>query len=489
MNGGAGAVAGGGDWATIRAVDILDSLVRRLPDGAVVTGGQPVQERAIDCWPLALLRQVRGDGLPEPAAVVFPFATEDVAAVLAWASNTGTAVIPRGGGSGVCGGAEAGAGSVVLDLSRMDKVTDVDVVSRVVHVQAGVRGDRLEDALAGHGLTVGHYPQSIAISTVGGWIAACSAGQASTGFGAIEDVLLGLTAVLPDGEILRCRPVPRSAAGPDLRRLLVGSEGTLAVVTEAALACRARPAGWEWLVREFESFAALADGLREAVRAETGAAVLRGYDETDAAFSFGGLGHSGGCVAMLGFPAGLAALEERRRLAAGVLHQAGASGELASRYGEHWWEHRNDTVGTFRQIMGPERAFGTGVVVDTIEVAGLWSAVPALYAGVRAALAEHAEAVGCHLSHLYSSGSSLYFTFLIRGTDDHDVQARYLAAWDQAVRSCAANGGTITHHHGVGRLKSAFLPTELGESGVGVLRRIKGAVDPRGIMNPGVLLP
>jgi len=97
--------------------------------------------------------------------------------------------------------------------------------------------------------------------------------------------------------------------------------------------------------------------------------------------------------------------------------------------------------------------------------------------------------VGCHLSHLYSSGSSLYFTFLIRGTDDHDVQARYLAAWDQAVRSCAANGGTITHHHGVGRLKSAFLPTELGESGVGVLRRIKGAVDPRGIMNPGVLLP
>src|SRR5215469_15145994 len=227
------------------------------------------------------------------------------------------------GGSGVCGGAEAAAGSVVLDLSRMDEITDVDLVSRVVHVQAGVRGDQLEDALAGHGLTVGHYPQSIAISTVGGWIAASSAGQASTGFGAIEDVLLGLTAVLPDGQILRCRPVPRSAAGPDLRRLLVGSEGTLAVVTEAALACRARPAGWEWLACGFESFAALADGLREAVRAETGAAVMRGYDETDAAFSFGGLGHPGGCVAMLGFPAGLAALEERRRLAAGILRQAG----------------------------------------------------------------------------------------------------------------------------------------------------------------------
>jgi alkyldihydroxyacetonephosphate synthase len=470
-------------------VDTLNALARRLPDGAVVTDGQILQERVIDCWALALLRRARGDDLPTPAAVVFPAATEEVATVLSWASDTGTAVIPRGGGSGVCGGAEAGAGSVVLDLSRMDKVTSVDLVSRVVHVQAGVHGEQLEDALAGHGLTVGHYPQSIAVSTVGGWIAASSAGQASTGFGAIEDVLLGLTAVLPRGEILRCRPVPRSAAGPDLRRLLVGSEGTLAVVTEATLACRVRPAGWEWLACGFPSFAMLADGLREAVRAETGAGIIRGYDETDAAFGFGGLGHPGGCVGMLGFPAGLAGLDDRKRLAFEVMHRAGASAELSSRYGEHWWGHRNDAVGTYLAVMGPGRTFGDGVVVDTIEVAGLWSAVPALYAGIRAALAEYAEAVGCHLSHLYSSGSSLYFTFLIRGADDHDAQARYLAAWDQAMRSCTAAGGTLTHHHGVGRLKAAFLAAELGEAGVNVLTRIKAALDPQRIMNPGVLLP
>jgi len=349
-----------------------------------VTDGQTLRERAIDCWALGLLRRARGDDLPTPAAVVFPASTEDVAAVMAWASETGTAVIPRGGGSGVCGGAEGDARSVVLDLSRMDKVIGVDLISRAVHVQAGVRGGQLEDVLAGHGLTVGHYPQSITVSTVGGWIAASSAGQASAGFGAIEDVLLGLTAVLPHGEILRCRPVPRSAAGPDLRRLLVGSEGTLAVVTEATLACRARPAGWEWLACGFPSFAALAEGLREAVRAETGAGIIRGYDEADAAFSFEGLGHPGGCVGILGFPAGLAGLDDRKRLAFDVMHQAGAAGELGSQYGEHWWEHRNDAVGTYLAIMGPERAFGAGVVVDTIEVAGLWSAVPALYAGVRA---------------------------------------------------------------------------------------------------------
>jgi len=469
-------------------VGTLDILASRLPDGEVVTDADVLRERAIDAWPLALLRRVRGDELPLPAAVVFPACTQDVATVLTWANQAQVAVIPRGAGSGVCGGAAAPAGSVVLDLSRMNLVTEVDLASRVVYAQAGVRGDQLEEVLAEHGLTVGHYPQSAAISTVGGWIAASSAGQASTGFGAIEDVLLGLTAVLPQGEILRLRPVPRSAAGPDLRRLLVGSEGTLGVVTEAALACRARPASWDWLAFGFGSFGALADGLRHVVRGQTGAAVIRGYDETDAQLSFGTLGHPGGCVGLLGFPSDLWGLDTRKEVAAGIM-RAGASGELGSSYGEHWWEHRNDAVGTYRAIMGPDRAFGPGTIVDTMEVAGLWSAVPRLYAGLRAALAAHASAVGCHLSHLYPSGSSLYFTFLVSGADDRDAETRYLAAWEEAARSCAAAGGTLTHHHGVGRAKSAFLAGELGQAGVDVLARIKAALDPGQIMNPGVLLP
>jgi alkyldihydroxyacetonephosphate synthase len=470
-------------------VDAIDSLVSRLGGAAVATDAVTLKQRAVDCWPLALLRRARGDELVLPAAAIFPASTEDVATVLTWASETRTAVIPRGAGSGVCGGTQAGTGSVVLDLSRMNRVTHVDTVSRVVHVQAGMRGDELEDVLAEHDLTVGHYPQSVAISTVGGWIAASSAGQASTGFGAIEDVLLGLTAVTPQGDILRCRPVPRSAAGPDLRRLLVGSEGSFAVVTEAVLACRARVVDWTWLVCRFPSFADLTDGLRAAVQAETGAVIIRGYDELDAHLSFGALGHASGCVGMLGFPADLPGLSERSALALEVMGRAGASGSCGSSYGEHWWAHRNDAVETYAAIMGPGRAFGSGVIVDTFEVAGLWSAVPGLYEAIRAALARHAEAVVCHLSHLYSSGSSLYFTFLIRGSDDFDAETRYLAAWEHAVQSCAAVGGTLTHHHGIGRLKSRFLATELGATGADILTKIKSALDPDAIMNPEVLRP
>ena len=460
----------------------LDILAGRLPDGTVSTDRQTLRRSAIDSWSLALLRRVRGDDLPEPAAVVFPARTEEVATVLAWASQTGTAVIPRGAGSGVCGGAQAETQAIVLDLSRMDRIGLIDPESQTVEVQAGVRGDRLEEHLATHGLTTGHYPQSVAISTVGGWIAASSAGQASTGFGAIEDLLLGLTAVLPDGEILRLRPVPRSAAGPDLRRLLVGSEGTLAVVTEATLACRARPAAWEWLAFGYPDFTSLAEALKNVRRAETGAAVLRGYDETDAQLGFGALEHATGCVALAGFPAGPPGLDARKQAAAEIMRTTGT--ELGASYGEHWWQHRNDAVQTFAQIMGPERTFGTGVIVDTMEVAGLWSAVPRLYDGIRTALSAHAQAVACHLSHLYPSGSSLYFTFLITGADDHDAETRYREAWQRAARTCTEAGGTITHHHGVGRLKAPFLTGELGETGLGVLSAIRKALDPAGIMNP-----
>ncbi|MDP8956364.1 MAG: FAD-binding oxidoreductase [Actinomycetota bacterium] len=469
-------------------MDDLENLSDRLSRGAVTTDPATVAERARDLSPLALLRVARGDSQGAARAVIFPRSTEEVSTVLGWAADTGTPVVPRGAGSGVVGGVAASEGTVILDLSHMDQVMSVDDLSRVVHTQAGIRGDRLEAELEAHGLTLGHYPQSIDISTVGGWIAASSAGQASTGYGAIEDLLIGATVVLAGGEIVRLHPVPRSAAGPDLRRLVVGSEGTLCVVTEAFLACSPRPRGYVWEGFGFESFENCMAAMREVVRAHVQPAIVRGYDEADAALAFGPIVHAGGSVAIIGFSNSGPGLDERRRVSRERLAANGGK-DLGGGYGEHWFEHRNDATKLYRQIMGRERLFGPGLVVDTMEVAGLWRDVPKIYREVRARLAEQAQAVGCHLSHLYETGSSLYFTFLIRGIDDRDAEARYGRAWEEAVRACLKAGGTMTHHHGVGRLKVPFLAEELGENGVGVLRRIKQALDPQGLLNPGVLLP
>lgn len=467
-------------------MDTLASLIERLPAGTVSTHPGELASRSRDAWALAMLREARGERLPRPMAVVFPRRTEDVATALVWASETGTPVVPRGAGSGVCGGAQAIWRGLVLDLSRMDRVIDIDEASFAVKVEAGIRGDRLETLLNARGLTLGHYPQSMAISSVGGWIASTSAGQASAGHGGIEDLLLGLTAVLSSGEILRLSATPRSAAGPDLRRLVVGSEGALAVVTEATLGVTPRPDAMRWAAFQPASFEHGVELVRAVMHSGAHPDVVRLYDDTDAALSFGNLGHSGGPVLLLGFRDG--PMAEAGIQVCGHLAAESAATMLMGPYGEHWWAHRNDAVGLYRQIMGEDRAFGPGAIVDTMEVAGLWGRLPELHEAIGAALSAVSEAVGCHLSHPYRSGASLYFTFLLRAADDQAAERAYLAAWQAAIGACRGAGGTITHHHGIGLLKAPFLAEELGATGLAALRAVKVALDPAGILNPGKLL-
>jgi alkyldihydroxyacetonephosphate synthase len=190
----------------------------------------------------------------------------------------------------------------------------------------------------------------------------------------------------------------------------------------------------------------------------------------------------------VGFASDAPGLEARLEETVARATAAGAR-NLGPEFGAHWWAHRNDAVDLYRRVMGPDRIFGPGTVVDTTEVAAMWSRVPALYRSVRAALLEGAEIAGCHVSHVYPAGSSLYFTFLVRGADDREVEQRYRSTWEGAMRACLDSGGTITHHHGVGRLKARFMADELGEEGLAVLRAVKRALDPSGILNPGVLLP
>jgi alkyldihydroxyacetonephosphate synthase len=465
-------------------VSDLASLRSLLPDDAVSTEPADLEAHAHDWWTLALLRERRGDRFALPAAVVRPASTDQVAAVLRWAQETRTAVVPFGGGSGVSGGAEAIEGAIALDVRRMNRVLAVDREAMTVTAQAGIGGRELEEDLASQGLTLGHFPQSIDISTLGGWVAARSAGQKSARYGRLEDMIVALEVVLPGGRIVRTRPAPASAAGPDIAGFFVGSEGTLGVITEATLAVRPAP---RYISQGSYAFATFADGLdavRRVAQEELHPAVMRLYDEVDIGIAFRDApDRPDGSLLILRFEGDVIGEAEERAVRSIV--EEGGGKDLGPGLAERWWEHRNDAVGTFRSIM-LGGLLGPAAAVDTMEVAGMWPAME-LYEAVRTALGAHADVVGCHSSHPYPQGTCLYFTFVFVGAkNDAAVEARYRAAWEQAALATLDAGGSITHHHGVGLLKAPWLPQELGE-GFEVLRALKNALDPARIMNPGKL--
>jgi alkyldihydroxyacetonephosphate synthase len=457
---------------------VFDSLAALLPQAGLETSAEVVGEYASDWSSNAILRGLRR-ALTPPAAVLRPGSAEDVAKALRWASQEKVPVVAAGGRSGVSGGTVTAGGELVIDIRALDRVLDLDEVSGIVHVQAGVLGIDLEGWLEQRGHTLGHFPQSIALSTVGGWIAARSAGQLSSGYGAIEDLLVALTAALPDGTLATSRLVPRTAAGPQIFQLFLGSEGTLGVVTEAWLRVR-RQAG----VREMASlaFASFGDGLAAARRmAQSGALpdALRIYDESDTSIVFRSLEPAPTGVTGLMVVEGDSGLVPARLSRA--LELARAETPVPDLAG-HWWEHRNDAVHTYREMLSG-KLLGLEVAADTMEVAGVWSRIDDLYVAVGGALKETSEMVGCHCSHVYETGCALYFTFLIRA---EDREAVLLETWANALDAAIEAGGTISHHHGIGQLKSRWLAREL-DGFAPYLGRIQEMFDPAGVMNPRTL--
>jgi alkyldihydroxyacetonephosphate synthase len=453
-----------------------------------------------------LVRLRSGDASPAPDAVVAPGTADEVRAVLEACSEARVAVVPFGGGTSVVGGVEPFSdgfdGVVALDLRRLDRVVDVDRASLLATLDAGLLGPEAERRLGEQGVTLGHFPQSFEYSTVGGWVATRSAGQASSGYGRIDELVEGLRLVAPAGEVRR-RPVPASAAGPDLRELVVGSEGVLGVICEATLRVRPVPQlrlyeGWS-----FHSFAEGREAFRVMAQADAAPDVARLSDEEEtrltlALSSSGGAsqkarrtymrmrGHEGGCVAITGFE-GEEEDVERRRLRASALLRAGGGVRLGRRPGESWLRGR---------YAGPylrDELLGRGLLVETLETAASWSGLETLYEAVggalRGALAQGGTPalVMCHVSHLYRSGASLYFTFLARQSDAPLDQWR--AAKSAASEAIVANGGTITHHHAVGRDHAKWMTAEVGAVGLDLIRAAKERLDPAGIMNPGKLLP
>ena len=450
-----------------------------------------------------LIRLRSGDGSGAPDAVVLPGTADQVAAVLRACSDAQVAVVPFGGGTSVVGGVEAGAGSISLDLGRMDRLLRVDPVSLTATIEAGMLGPAAEAALAEHGVTLGHFPQSFEHSTVGGWVATRSAGQASTGYGRIDELVEGLRLVTPVGE-LSLPTLPASAAGPSLRELVVGSEGTLGVICEATLRVRRAPATRRYEGWSFRSFQEGAEAFRVMEQAGASPDVARLSDEHETSVGMAvaagdsakeklaraylrARGHEGGCLAIVGLE-GDAEDVEARRLSTGAQLRAGGGLALGRAPGDAW--HR----GRFAAPYLRDDLLDRGVMVETIETATTWASLNSLYSSVGAAIRDALGARGtppvvmCHISHLYRSGASLYFTFMARQEAD-DPLGQWRAAKTAASDTIVASGGTITHHHAVGRDHAPWLHAEIGELGIEVLRAAKERLDPAGIMNPGKLLP
>jgi alkyldihydroxyacetonephosphate synthase len=387
------------------------------------------------------------------------------------------------GRSGVCGGSVPVHGGVALDLTGLEGLLGVDETSLTADVRAGMFGPDLQDALGktGDGYTLGHWPQSMDLSTVGGWLACRGAGQYSTRYGKIEDMVVGLEVVLADGRVVRTEGHgPRAATGPNLTQLFVGSEGTLGVITEARLRVHPRPAAEE---RRAFGFASFADGLeacRRILRRGATPAVLRLYDRTESERNFEHPETNVLIVLDEGDPhvlaATLAVVDEE------CGPRAGATA-LDAALVERWLGHRNDV-----SALAP--LWRAGIVVDTAEVSGPWAVLPGLCDEVVAALSglEGTLAASAHQSHAYPDGACLYFTFGGRGPEgDAEWRERYYRrAWDTITETTLAHGAAISHHHGIGLQRARFLPRALGPA-FDVLVSLKEALDPAGILNPGKL--
>jgi alkyldihydroxyacetonephosphate synthase len=461
------------------AVPVDDALLARLGSACadVTVDAATVAETSRDWWPLAMIWALEAQVAARAAAVARPASADEVAAVVRVCNEARVPVTAAAGRSGVCGASVPLHGGVVLDLCGMAGIVDVDRESMVLDVRPGTFGAWLEDTLrAEHGVTLGHWPQSIDLSTVGGWLACRSAGQYSTRYGKIEDMVVGLDVALADGRVVHTGGAPRAAVGPDLTQLFVGSEGTLGVITGARLRMHPAPPVEQRAAFGFSSFADGIEACRRVLQRGATPAVLRLYDATEA-----DRGYQTGDRHLL-----LALDEGDRGLVDGVMTvvleecvDAGAEvldRELVSR----WLEHRND-------VSALEALISRGYVVDTMEIAARWRDLPTIYGQATQAIqAVNGTLVASgHLSHSYADGACLYFTFAGQ-TDPDGREAYYRAAWDAGTRAVLAAGGALSHHHGVGLNRARFVREALGDA-FEVLAAVKAALDPRGVLNPGKL--
>ncbi|MFF7456832.1 FAD-binding oxidoreductase [Kitasatospora sp. NPDC008115] len=438
-----------------------------------------------------LLRRRSREPQDAPDAVVLPGDEDEIAALLAVCAERRIAVVPFGGGTSVVGGLEPERGTfaavVSLDLRRLDQLLDLDETSGEALLGAGLTGPAAEALLGERGFELGHYPQSFRFATIGGFAATRSSGQNSAGHGRFDEMVRGLRVVTPAG-VLDLGRAPASAAGPDLRELFLGSEGTLGVITAVRVRVHPVPAVKAYEAWSFPDFATGAAALRAVEQQGTGPTVIRLSDEAETMINLamtekiGGEPAVTGCLAVTVFEGTAEQVSARHRLTRAVLLAAGGSplGEAPARA----WEH-----GRFNAPYLRDSLLDAGALCETLETAANWQQLPALRFAVTAALTEALPGalVLCHISHVYPTGASLYFT-VVAALGEEPLE-RWAAAKRAAGDAIVRSGGTITHHHAVGTDHRPWMADEIGDLGVRVLRAVKAELDPAGILNPGKLIP
>jgi alkyldihydroxyacetonephosphate synthase len=480
---------------------IPDSV--RAAAGEVLEGTEDRLRRAAGRSYPDLVR-LRTGGLEwAPDAVLRPADAAGVEAVLATCSESGVAVVPYGGGTSVVGGLDAIRGEhnavVSLDLARL-RSAELDPRSLTARLGPGLSGPDAEAALSRQGATIGHFPQSFEQATIGGFAATRSAGQASSGYGRFDEVVTAVELCAPAGR-LRTREIPHTAAGPALRELVLGSEGTLGVISEVS--CRVRPAPAErvyeaWIAEDFEAGREI---VRDLAQRHEAPDVLRLSDEEETRVSLDLAGteglrkraldaylrlrrRQGGCLVICGWEGERDSVGRRRSLAQTRLRLGGAV-PLGTSAGRSW--ERNRYGGPYLR----DELMNLGVMVETLETAHTWTRLDELYRGVgdalRRALGQR-SIVMCHVSHAYADGASLYFTFMTRARRGEELE-QWREAKTAACEAIVAAEGTITHHHAVGRDHAPYMRAEVGELGLETIRAAKDRLDPAGIMNPGKLIP
>jgi alkyldihydroxyacetonephosphate synthase len=459
-------------------------------DALVLAAGGPAHVRTDD---ESRIRHTRGKSTPDLLRIRTGEATE-VLAVLRACTGHRIAVVPFGGGTSVVGGLIPHTHDgpfIALDLRRLDRLTALDPVSRTATLQPGLRGPRAEALLNQQGYTLGHFPQSYEWATVGGFAAARSSGQASAGYGRFDEMVMDLTVATPEGT-LKLGRAPRSAAGPDLRQLILGSEGAFGVITSVTVRVHPLPERKVYEGWRFTSFEAGTAAVRRLAQDGPLPTVLRLSDETETMIGLakpdavGGSLASAGCLAITGYEGTSADVADRRARAHAVLRECG--GEFLGEEPGKGWSHGRYFAPYLRDSL-----LDVGAFAETLETAGFWSGIPELYDAVRGALTATLTEAGtpplvmCHISHVYPAGASLYFTVV--SAQGKDPVAHWAPAKRAAGDAILAAGGTISHHHGIGTDHRDWYTREIGPLGVEILQAVKARLDPAGILNPGILLP